>query len=185
MEHPETERTVKGSTRESSTSSEDCDDYEDNSSTRDDDIDGGLPGWYRSTDMVVSSMNKNKEAIKLSDWTILVVTNRQGADDDEKVEPYHIHKSMMSCGRRRSEYFVREFEDYARKQPNGAFSIVRLENSVLANMFPYMLDFIYSSHAANVCSWEHLDRSSLLALRALGERFGVAELEQATGPCDV
>ena len=183
------ESDLKASTRESSTSLEDCDDEEELSSRDDDNADEGLPGWYRSTDMVTSSVKKNKDGIRLSDWTILVVTRRQGADDDDKVEPYHVHKSMMSCGSCRSSYFVREFEEYARKKAEGkgAYSIVRLENPVLANMFPYMLDFIYSPPASEQQGdfWEPLSRSSLLALRTLGERFGVADLVEATGPCDV
>jgi hypothetical protein len=65
----------------------------------------------------------------------------------------------------------------------GAYSIIHLEPA-LAHVFPEMLDFVYSS-SSDYGLWEHVDRSSFLALRKLGQRLGIEALEKATGPCNV
>jgi hypothetical protein len=138
------------------------------------------PMWYRAADVLSSSPIE-----VVGDWTILVVTSNPPFVDT--VETYHAHRSVMSHGPRSSHYFRCEFERYAtaRGPPGmrGAYSIIHLEPA-LAHVFPEMLDFVYSS-SSDYGLWEHVDRSSFLALRKLGQRLGIEALEKATGPCNV
>jgi hypothetical protein len=135
-----------------------------------------LQKWYRATDV------PSPHRIDPGDWSILVVSGRGSM---EKVETYLVHTSILGVGPHFSEYFRREFQNYAvarRTEAKGAYSIVRLKPD-LAHAFPYMLNFIYS--ASDDGTIENLDRPSLRALRQLGTHFGIAELDKVTGPCNV
>jgi len=204
---PPTKTLTISTTQDSTTSSlseleEDILDYDNN---------GGIPRWYRGTDVLRTSF----ASLASSDWTIMVVvkTKRQHQprhdDHEDRVDTYHVHRSVLTHGRRGSEYFRRQIQEYMKEggriEEKGAYTILQLEDPVMANIFPYLLDFMYYSSSSSrssksirrrrrgpiaspttsSSSWEHLDRTSMHALQTLGQRFGIRELAVATGPCDV
>jgi hypothetical protein len=80
----------------------------------------------------------------LSDWTIIV---KQKPSDEAHATPspatYHIHKNVVGAGPRRSEYFLKVFQNTDLEESKTSTSVLELESSA-AKIFPLMLDFIYS-----------------------------------------
>lgn len=97
-----------------------------------------------------------------SDWTIVIVVNKQSptlrcSNDDDNDDSsssnssnkeevtYHVHKQNLAMGPRRSEYFVRLFENdgnFIESQENTS----RIELAELAaTAFPQLLDYMYTT----------------------------------------
>ncbi len=95
----------------------------------------------------------------LSDWTIRV-TNK----DDQSIHNYHVRKSVLATGLRRSEYFVQLFQRHASK----THSVTDVGFSTAAiRAMPHVLDYIYSTKPPNISSeWA-------MGMRFLAQFFGL------------
>lgn len=100
----------------------------------------------------------------LSDWTIAIVDEGR-----KRTEVYYVHKSIVSAGARRCEYFIPIMRGGGRFAENAMQqSTVHLQ-SPAADAFPAMLDFVYGG--ALKCSTENAT-----ALHHLGGYFGAKRL---------
>lgn len=105
----------------------------------------------------------------MSDWTIFVkVSENVGSKDisTDVEDTYHVHKIVLSCGARQSEFFSQKLSEGV------GFCRVELNPSA-ARAFPVMLDFIY-----NAASELNATTETGVALRYLSQIFGVHELKK-------
>lgn len=72
-----------------------------------------------------------------SDWKIEISV------DGKIHETYHVHRSVLAVGSKRSEYFVRLFANKNLKEHTTHTSCIDMEE-LAANCFPIMLDYMYS-----------------------------------------
>jgi hypothetical protein len=95
----------------------------------------------------------------LSDWTIRV-TNK----DDQSIHNFHVRKSVLASGIRRSEYFVQVFQRNASK----THSVTDVGFSTAAiRAMPYVLDYMYSTKPPKISSeWA-------MGMRFLAQFFGL------------
>ena len=103
-----------------------------------------------------------------SDWTIEILVG-------EKIHgTYHVHKSMLSVGSKRSEYFERLFgnKNFSEQQTNT--SRILLEE-LAAKAFPLMLDYLYSLWDDNKLPITH---ENAVVLHYLGGYFEVRGLRK-------
>jgi hypothetical protein len=105
----------------------------------------------------------------MSDWTLIV---RDGSKSQQP-QSYHIHKSVLSYGQRKSGFFVRVFEKdilegNSRRKKDGGSTDVALTRRA-AQSVPQLLDFIYFDKL-------DLDASCAVSLRYLANTFDVREL---------
>lgn len=109
-----------------------------------------------------------------SDWKIEMICGSSDDDDDDDgstIETYHVHRTFLAHGSRRSEYFVRLFrsdERYKENQSNT--SRIELDSSFAAQAFPDLLDFVYGSDL-------NITAETATALHHLGEYFEIRELQ--------
>ena len=78
-----------------------------------------------------------------SEWTLSVVRRQSG-----KVDSYFIHPEIVAFGPKRSEYLASKYSLEQIKQSNSSeFSILTITeiNDSVADVVPFMLDFMYSS----------------------------------------
>eukprot|EP00978_Attheya_sp_CCMP212_P027065 scaffold90216_cov53-Attheya_sp.AAC.2 len=76
----------------------------------------------------------------LSDWTIIIV--RQS--DETRTTTYHVHKTFLAIGPRRSDYFAKMFKiPQGLSETTTSTSKITLEDSAV-DAFPFMLDYMYS-----------------------------------------
>lgn len=75
-----------------------------------------------------------------SDWKIKISVLEDGSEIDSRV--YHVHKSVLAVGSRRSEYFASTFYNDNCEALNDGTSIIRLEKSA-ADVFHILLDYLY------------------------------------------
>jgi hypothetical protein len=71
-----------------------------------------------------------------SDWCIKIID-----EDSDLTREYHVHRVILSQGRRRSRYFSKEFKSHS-KQAGERESNIKLGASE-ANAFEVMLDYMY------------------------------------------
>lgn len=100
----------------------------------------------------------------LSDWSIKVRDR-----DSKNIEIYHVHKSTLAVGPRKSEYFVNIF---GHKNPRSSQRTVTdvILPATAAKTMPELLDFIYSVRPAKIKS------DTAIGMRFLSQFFGVKPL---------
>ncbi|GAX21286.1 hypothetical protein FisN_1Lh116 [Fistulifera solaris] len=95
----------------------------------------------------------------LSDWTIRV-TNK----DDQSIHNYHVRKSVLATGIRRSEYFVQVFQRHTSK--TNSVTDVGFSTAAIRAM-PHVLDYMYSTKPPKISSeWA-------MGMRFLAQFFGL------------
>eukprot|EP00980_Cylindrotheca_fusiformis_P018212 scaffold5901_cov116-Cylindrotheca_fusiformis.AAC.5 len=111
-----------------------------------------------------------------SDWTVTVTILGDGSsarENDLKAVPdvYHVHKTFLSCGPRKSTFFHKVFqsEDSSYKKSNT--TRLNLEKSAAA-LFPEFLDYVYGSELS-------LTPESAVVLHSLSDYLGVNSLKNA------
>jgi len=76
----------------------------------------------------------------LSDWTIIIVRK----SDKTRTTTYHVHKTSLAIGPRKSDYFAHLFKiDKGVSESTTSTSTITLEDSAV-DAFPLMLDYMYS-----------------------------------------
>ena len=118
-----------------------------------------------------------------SDWTIEVSYQQQAkkkkargsaasnTNNTMKTDIYHVHKANLASGPRRSEYFVKLFQDGGRfAESSQKTSRIELDE-IAAKVFPQLLDYVYSVEAPLEISTE-----SATALYHLGGYFEMRRL---------
>lgn len=107
-----------------------------------------------------------------SDWTIEIVSKTE-ADDYEAIEratTYHVHKFVLGCGLRRSEYFERLFRNKHFREAESSSSRIELD-PLAADAFPLLLDYVYGDkHVLSI------DCNSATAVHSLGDYFEMPAL---------
>ena len=101
-----------------------------------------------------------------SDWKIRVVHG-----DAEWI--YNVHKCILACGPRGSRYFFRLFMNGGFKESVEQQSTIVMDHKEAAMVFPYLLDFVYRSHAGIP-----FNAHNVVALCHLGEYFGISRLQE-------
>ncbi|GKY91261.1 hypothetical protein MPSEU_000098700 [Mayamaea pseudoterrestris] len=89
-------------------------------------------------------------------------------DDKPRIHVYHVHKSMLALGPRKSEYFARLLQGAFSETLSGVSRIPL--NKLAANAFPAVLDFIYGAPKLD-CT-----KNTATALHYLGQYFGIRRL---------
>jgi len=102
-----------------------------------------------------------------SDWNIELSVLEDGVEIESRT--YHVHKSILAVGTRRSEYFAQIF--YNDNLINDFTSKVHLEKAV-AHVFPALLDYLYFPERP----LKVLCRETVVALHYLGNHFGMQQL---------
>lgn len=107
-----------------------------------------------------------------SDWVILITS---GWPDNEKVETYHVHKSVVGLGPRSSDLLLEKFDDFhsasTTKESTTALTLPRKA----ADLVPTMLDYMYAFHGEPMID---VSTATAAALRYLADVFGVQTLFQ-------
>ena len=105
----------------------------------------------------------------MSDWTIEVVVPTSA-----KSTLYHVHKSVLAVGPRRSQHFVKLFRSDPVTLPKeeASSTSTRLEMEELtATAFPVLLDYLYD-HRATI----HITTYNATALHVLSQRLEMKHL---------
>jgi len=105
-----------------------------------------------------------------SDWTI--ETASLSVDQKTTHSIYHVHKTALSVGPKRSEYFERLFQSDNFAEQQTRTSRIELDE-VAAKAFPAMLDFLYS--------WDEspdISHENSVALHYLGRYFEIRSLRK-------
>jgi hypothetical protein len=105
-----------------------------------------------------------------SDWTLEIVRKNSAG----KVDTYHVHKCILAFGPRRSDYFATLFQQQMQENAINT-SRVELDEDGAADLFPLLLDHIYSDEdmefAENTTTFEQASR-----IYELGEYFQIPSL---------
>ena len=99
--------------------------------------------------------------ISLSDWTVVVYDGKESA-------VYHIHKSEVGHGPRRSKFLAAKFDEDEHADVTDPNTEVYLPSRVAA-LFPEFLDYVYSDTL-------QLTTRNVLALKHLANHFDVRAL---------
>lgn len=106
----------------------------------------------------------------LSDWTITVISKGKGT-----AEHYHVHKSVLAVGKRKSDYFAGIFRDHRRAQSrnagNRSCATELIFPDTAAMMVPILFDYMYTNDKALTLSSE-----TAPGLRYLAQFFGIKVL---------
>lgn len=105
----------------------------------------------------------------MSDWTIEVVVPTSA-----RSTLYHVHKSVLAVGPRRSQYFVKLFRstDPTSFSKEATNTTTRLElEELTATAFPVLLDYMYD-HRATI----HMTTYNATALHVLSQRLEMKHL---------
>ncbi|GAX22792.1 hypothetical protein FisN_24Lu073 [Fistulifera solaris] len=107
---------------------------------------------------------RNDPTKSFSDWKIEIVVN----DDSRCSRTYHVHKTFLAHGPRRSEYFAMLFhkEDYQEHQTNQSQIML---HPLAAETFPTFLDYVYGSKLT-------VTAETATALHHLAEYFQIRSL---------
>ena len=119
-------------------------------------------------------------------------------DDNNKKITYHVHRSQLASGRRKSEYFKTLFEQQGNGNNNSraiktiecidCTSIIEFENESSLLAFPIMLDYLYSSSSSTSSSSSSSNKDCMMlssssfttetatALRYLSNYFIIQDL---------
>lgn len=103
--------------------------------------------------------------ISLSDWTVVVYDGKESA-------VYHIHKSEVGHGPRRSKFLAAKFDEDEQADVTDPNTEVYLPSRVAA-LFPEFLDYVYSDIL-------QLTTRNVLALKHLSNHFDVRTLYKKT-----
>jgi hypothetical protein len=106
---------------------------------------------------------RDDPAESFSDWKIEIVSD----DGDSKCsQTYHVHKTFLAHGPRRSEYFCKLLSSEDRFKRN-QMNTSRIElHPLAAKAFPVLLDFVYG--------FDHsITTETAPAIRYLGECFEI------------
>jgi len=103
--------------------------------------------------------------ISLSDWTVVVYDGKESA-------VYHIHKSEVGLGPRRSKFLAAKFDEDEHADVTDPNTEVYLPSRVAA-LFPEFLDYVYSDTL-------QLTTRNVLALKHLANHFDVRALYKKT-----
>ena len=103
--------------------------------------------------------------ISLSDWTVVVYDGKESA-------VYHIHKSEVGHGPRRSKFLAAKFDEDEHADVTDPNTEVYLPSRVAA-LFPEFLDYVYSDTL-------RLTTRNVLALKHLANHFDVRALYTKT-----
>ena len=103
--------------------------------------------------------------ISLSDWTVVVYDGKESA-------VYHIHKSEVGLGPRRSKFLDAKFDEDEHADVTDPNTEVYLPSRVAA-LFPEFLDYVYSDTL-------QLTTRNVLALKHLANHFDVRALYKKT-----
>lgn len=103
--------------------------------------------------------------ISLSDWTVVVYDGKESA-------VYHIHKSEVGLGPRRSKFLTAKFDEDEHADVTDPNTEVYLPSRVAA-LFPEFLDYVYSDTL-------QLTTRNVLALKHLANHFDVRALYKKT-----
>lgn len=124
-----------------------------------------------------------------SDWIIAVTSAADAAGHDnnhqqlsyfhepilepQTVDIYHVHKTFLASGGRKSSYFCGLFNSHMimMKEAEDGTTRLSLEHSE-AKAFPQFLDFLYGGQL-------HVTRESVVPLFNLGDYFGIESLKEA------
>mmetsp|Transcript_10001 Transcript_10001/g.28022 ORF Transcript_10001/g.28022 Transcript_10001/m.28022 type:complete len:449 (-) Transcript_10001:304-1650(-) len=120
-----------------------------------------------------------------SDWTIEIITGSGDGDDghgdgDEKASrsEYHVHKTTLATGRRKSQYFDGVFSSgmgqFQESESNTSKICLPTE---MATAFPDFLDYMYAPFPGASCL---LSNGNVWKLRSLASYFIVQSLTDAT-----
>jgi BTB/POZ domain len=115
-----------------------------------------------------------------SDWKIVInvsksssddANGKKGESDSSKEVTYHVHKAALAFGPRRSEYFVRLFDNdgaFAESHDNTSRIVL---HELAAKAFPEFLDYVYMAGKKVVCTADNAT-----ALYSLAKYFDVRPL---------
>ena len=106
------------------------------------------------------------------------INNEKPASSMDSVDTYHIHRFVLTHGKRKSLYFDKMFRNQPNENFNKFFSrstILKFEQPLAAEVFPVVLDFLYSEGS------EPLDiaTETATALLYLGQYLEIQELVEA------
>lgn len=143
---------------------EDCIEIVESPASSDDEDEPAPPKW------------RGDPAETFSDWTIQI---RRKEDPDGKtsgsplLETYHVHKYMLGCGARRSNYFAKLFRNGTSfKEGTSNTSLIDLD-ALAAEAFPSLLDYVYEPNLVLKITTENA-----VALLHLGEYFEMKHLRR-------
>ncbi|CAB9529653.1 nervous system development [Seminavis robusta] len=109
-----------------------------------------------------------------SDWKIVVISKTPDEDETPQATyqvPYHVHKFLLTCGRRNSKYFAKLFQNSSSFQ-EGKSCTTELElDSLAATAFPALLDYLYE-HDKPL----QVETKTATALHYLGEYLDIHHL---------
>jgi hypothetical protein len=113
----------------------------------------------------------------LSDWTIQIVYHKTDCDGNisNKTDTYHVHKYFLGVGPRKSEYFVRLFQDGGRFAESKTQTSCIEFDEIAAKAFPLLLDFLYSPDAE-----VQLTTENATALHSMAKYFDIRYLRWKT-----
>ena len=115
-----------------------------------------------------------------SDWTIEIIASSDDEDADEGTTSafYHVHKTTLATGRRKSEYFDSIFSSEVGRFQESESSTSRISLAPdMAATFPEFLDYLYAPFSEASCV---LNTDNALQLRSLASYFIVQSLTDAT-----
>lgn len=115
-----------------------------------------------------------------SDWTIEIIASSddEDADDGTTSAFYHVHKTTLATGRRKSEYFDSIFSSEVGRFQESESSTSRISLAPdMAATFPEFLDYLYAPFYEASCV---LNTDNALQLRSLASYFIVQSLTDAT-----
>ena len=127
--------------------------------------------------------SEGDEASNFCDWTIEVqrIVPQEESDDNKtshqdihnnksnNTKCYHVHKAILSCGPRRSDYFSTLFKQSHLSEFETNTSYIQLEPSA-ADSFPAILDYIYTENKIKFTT------KNATAIRHLAHYFGMRQL---------
>lgn len=140
----------------------------------------GEKGDYDSDAMPLDSDDDPEDCLKwrgnpedtYSDWKIELISHQE----EEGTKPvvvgtYHVHKFILACGSRKSEYFASLFQNVHRySEFNTNTSRIELSERA-AKAFPSFLDYIYQTGGLRA-----ITSKTVIALYYLGQYFSVKRL---------
>ena len=109
----------------------------------------------------------------LSDWRIIVTSNDEKGTS--KATLYTVHKSVLGLGPRKSEYFLRLFQNKHVKEAHTSTSQLELR-PLVAKAFPIMLDFMYTHPLEDKMNKFYATTETACALKHLADYFEIPTL---------
>lgn len=108
-----------------------------------------------------------------SDWTLKVITTKRGGR--EATREYHVHRSALAIGPKKSGYFETIFKSNGFKESTDKTSEVNLPEEVAAQI-PVLLDFLYCPNKRETAL---IDRNNWRMLSYLADYFLIPALKDS------